>query len=217
MNKLYEEIKLLMAIALVFILYGNVLYLDNIISSPKQIVYDGVSARDLYVELPKLVRESDPMVDRLEPVRELNRTIASVPITVNYERLVLGNGYSVFLTAYCAEECGWNYSTSSGAICHRSSDGDRYEPTTCAIDLHYFSYGTMFYIPSEDRVYIAEDTGAFKGMWLDLYQDDISDVYGYNTRYEEVYVCWFEEIEETYYLGGYIDGYDKIQYKEKSD
>ena len=190
MNNIVDKCILLISSALLFILFGIISY------RPKPIIYTSISARDLYVELPKLVSKYEP-IDGLEPIRELNRTIASIPITVKYKRLVLGNEYKVFLTAYCAEECGWNYSTSSGTICHREIDN--YVPSTCAVDLNYFRYGTMFYIPSEDRVYIAEDTGAFRGMWLDLYQDDISDVYSYNTRYENVYICWFEEVEKTYY------------------
>ncbi len=192
-NYIFDKCILLIALSLIFLLFGVILY------RPKPIIYDGFRAKDMYVELPDLVSKYEP-VDRLEPVRELNRTIASVPITVTFEELVLGDGYRVFLTAYCAEECGWNYSTSSGEICHR--EDDNYVPSTCAIDLNYFKYGTMFYVPSEDRVYIAEDTGAFRGMWIDTYQNSMSDVYSYNTRYETVYICWFEEVESTYYIGG---------------
>ena len=119
--------------------------------------------------------------------------MGEIPLTCS--RIVLKDSYKVFLTAYCAEECGWNYWTSSDTYCHRSSDWNRYEPTTCAVDLRYFQYGTLFYVPSEDRVYVAEDTGAFRGMWIDTYQDDISDVYGYDTRYETIYVVEIEQYE----------------------
>ena len=128
-----------------------------------------------------------------ETAREIRRKIDEVPILRT--ELILSNEYRVFLTAYCAEECGWSYATSSGAECHRSSDSDRYEPTTCAVDLRYFSYGELFYVPSEDRVYIAEDTGAFYGMWLDLYQSDMADVRYFNTRYETVYTCELRQYE----------------------
>lgn len=201
MNNLFDKCILLMVGSLVFLLFGVLSY------EPKPIIYDGFRAKDMYVELPDLVREEPKVTEPecLEVWREFNRKIAQVPITITYPKLVLGNEYRVFLTAYCAEECGWNYSTSSGAECHRSSEDNRYEPTTCAIDLHYFRYGTMFYVPSEDRVYIAEDTGpGVQGLWIDTYQDDMSDVYSYNTRYENVYICWFEEVEETYYLGNKI-------------
>ena len=130
----------------------------------------------------------------IEEYRELKRRMGEVHTTRC--EVILNNSYRMFITAYCAEECGWNYSTSSGEICHRSDWYNRYEPTTCAIDRGYFGYGTLFYIPSEDRVYIAEDTGSgVRGMWLDTYQDDIEDVYNYNTRYETVYTCEIEYYE----------------------
>jgi 3D (Asp-Asp-Asp) domain-containing protein len=201
-NYIFDKCILLIALSLMFLLFGVILY------GSKPIIYDGFRAKDMYVELPDLVSTYEP-VDRLESVRELNRTIASVPITVTFEELVLGDGHRVFLTAYCAEECGWNYSTSSGEICHR--EDDNYVPSTCAIDLNYFKYGTMFYVPSEDRVYIAEDTGAFRGMWIDTYQHSMSDVYSYNTRYETVYICWFEEVESsTYYIGGKCNPFNLV-------
>lgn len=133
----------------------------------------------------------------LEEHRKLWYMFDRIPIYINAKRVVLYDEYKLFITAYCSEECGWSYSTSSGATCHRSSEANRYEPTTCAVDLNYFPYGTLFYVPSEDRVYVAEDTGAFSGMWIDLYQDDMSDVIGYPTRYEYCYTC---EVEEYSYL-----------------
>ena len=198
-NYIFDKCILLIALSLIFLLFGVLSY------KPKPIIYDGFSSRDFYVELPEPELIVELEIELKEPevfevYRKLNKTIASVPITVTYERLVLGNEYRVFLTAYCAEECGWNYSTSSGEICHR--EDDNYVPSTCAIDLNYFKYGTMLYVPSEDRVYIAEDTGAFRGMWIDTYQNSMSDVYSYNTRYETVYICWFEEVESTYYASG---------------
>lgn len=164
------------------------------------------SSKDMYVELPEIVYSPPPepeKIDMLEYSRWLQRAISDIEITVEYPRMCIGDSYRMFITAYCAEECGWNYSTSSGATCHRTVNGDTiFEPTTCAIDLRYFRYGTLFYVPSEDRVYVAEDTGpGVKGLWMDTYQEDMSDVYGYNTRYETVYVCWYEDQVEDYEYG----------------
>lgn len=187
--KVFDTCILLIALALTFLLFGTIAY------RPKPVVYDGFSSRDMYVELPDLVREEPEIVEPevFEVFRDFRRRIASMPRYVTLKRIVLYDSYRCFITAYCAEECGWSYSTSSGETCHRSSEDNRYEPTTCAIDLRYFRYGTMFYVPSEDRVYIAEDTGpGVQGLWIDTYQDDMSDVYGYNTRYETVYTCEIE-------------------------
>ena len=164
------------------------------------------SSKDMYVELPEIVYSPPPepeKIDMLEYSRWLQRAISDIEITVEYPRMCIGDSYRMFITAYCAEECGWNYSTSSGATCHRTVNGDTiFEPTTCAIDLRYFRYGTLFYVPSEDRVYVAEDTGpGVRGLWMDTYQEDMSDVYGYNTRYETVYVCWYEDVTEGYWYG----------------
>ena len=160
-------------------------------SEPILLTYEKVQTVTVPVPDPTATPTPNPI---LEVHKDLVRKIDSVPIMV--QELVLGDSYRVFITAYCAEECGWNYWTSSGTYCHRSSDINRYEPSTAAIDLRYWNYGDMFYIPSEDRVYIAEDTGAFRGMWLDLYVDDMSDVRSFNTRYETVYTVAFEYHEE---------------------
>lgn len=156
-------------------------------------VFDDFRAQDMIAPIPKeIVRPtSTPTPEIPDEPNVLDVMMTFSPILVT--EMVILDEYDVFITAYCAEECGWNYWTSSGEYCHRSSWENRIdEPTTCAIDLDYFDYGDLFYIPSEDRVYIAEDTGAFRGLWLDLYQDDISDVNGFDTRYETIYVVTFE-------------------------
>lgn len=100
-----------------------------------------------------------------------------------------------YITAYCPAECGYNgdnyptgWMTASGEICHRADHEDRLtEPTTCAIDRHYHSFGDMFYIEEFDRVFVAEDTGAFSGRWLDLFYEDYEDVLSFPTGYYTVY------------------------------
>lgn len=190
MKNIVDKCILLISASLVFVLFGILSY------RPKPIVYNftDFSAKDMYVELPDIER---PEPEKLEPkvvdnYLEFKRKMGEIPLSGT--RVVLNNAYRIFITAYCAEECGWNYWTSSGTECHRANEVYRYaEPTTCAIDLSYFRYGTMFYVPSEDRVYIAEDTGpGVRGLWIDTYQEDMSDVIGYNTRYETVYTCEIE-------------------------
>jgi 3D (Asp-Asp-Asp) domain-containing protein len=113
-----------------------------------------------------------------------------------------------YITAYCPYECGYNgenfpagWRTASGEICHRADWEDRYiEPTTCAIDRNYHSFGDYFYIEEFDRVFVAEDTGsAVKGKHIDLFYDDES-VEGFPTGYYEVFAV--EYYEETILLGG---------------
>lgn len=197
------------SLGLYFVLFGSLCDYSNWISVPLQ--ERDVSIKNENIEPPDTyIRRVRPKM--LDFYDSFKRHLDRIPLT-SY-RIVLGEEYTVFITAYCAEECGWNYWTSSGTYCHRASWLNRHtEPTTCAIDRNYFSYGDMFYVPSEDRVYIAEDTGAFRGMWLDLYQDDMSDVIWYPTRYETVYACEIEyySVCPSYHLyewlyGEYLQG-----------
>lgn len=119
-------------------------------------------------------------------------------ITVETEYLCRG-----YITAYCAEECGWNYYTSSGEICHYEEAW--YEPTTCAIDRSLFYYGDLFMI--DGKVYIAEDTGsAVKGLHWDLYRESMSEVQWFNSHYTEVYsVEYIEHKEKRRFLHEYFN------------
>ena len=188
--------KRLCSISLAISMMISLAFLITIEKQPEPpMVFDDFRAQDMVAPIPKEIVRPTPApempAEKKEIQNVLDELMALNPIMVT--EMVILDEYDVFITAYCAEECGWNYWTSSGEYCHRSSWENRIdEPTTCAIDLNYFDYGDMFYIPSEDRVYIAEDTGAFRGLWLDLYQDDISDVNSYNTRYETICVVTFE-------------------------
>ena len=101
-----------------------------------------------------------------------------------------------FITAYCPWECGYNgenypagWRTASDTICHRADHNHRLtEPTTCAIDRYYHSFGDLFYIEEFDRVFVAEDTGSgVKGHHLDLFYEDYDDVISFPTGYYTVY------------------------------
>lgn len=120
----------------------------------------------------------------------------------DYEYLCKG-----YMTAYCAEECGWNYSTASGAICHYSDEW--YEPTTCAIDRNYFHFGDLFMI--EGKIYVAEDTGsAVKGLHWDLYFETLDEVYEYGSHYADVYSVTITDVEVEYTDGFYLNNTNKL-------
>ena len=158
--------------------------------------YTDITIWDFYV--PKL-----PSGERLEK-KELYLsdkfldTMESVEITitlVTYESI----GWH-FITAYCPAECGWNgdpdnltgWYTASGEICHRADDTYT-EFSTCAIDRSIYSFGDEFYIP-EFGLFVAEDTGAFSGYWLDLFYEDYQSVLNFPTGYYEVFSVNREEI-----------------------
>lgn len=158
-------------------------------AEPQNESVDYFSSMEMYCELPYLPPTHTPepvypeVIDDIHDIRQLLGEL-SYP----RRRIVLGDTHRMFITAYCSAECCGSTMTSSGATVHREEDP--YEPTTCAIDRRYFSYGDLFYIPSEDRIYVAEDTGSgVKGMWLDEFHLSMSDVRHYNTRYETIYEC----------------------------
>lgn len=210
---LFEVCILLLTMSFLFTLFGVIGYRPKQVCEDLEIVEP---SGEIVLLIPTVTptevpedEEPDEIVvpEALEVNQEFRRRIGEVELPAT--RLVFHNEYRIFLTAYCAEECGWNYYTSSGTYCHRANEVYRYEePTTCAIDLRYFRYGTMFYVPSEDRIYIAEDTGpGVVGMWIDTYQDDMDDVVYYNTRYETVYTVSLEEytvLSSNYDINKYI-------------
>lgn len=98
-----------------------------------------------------------------------------------------------FVTAYCPEECGWSWSTSSGATCHYSDDP--LEPTTCAIDRSYHGYGE--YLMIDGKIYVTEDTGpGVKGRWVDCFVETMDEVWAWPTGWKSVYSVEFVEWEE---------------------
>lgn len=106
---------------------------------------------------------------------------------IKYESL----GY-YYITAYCdCEKCCYPSTgmTASGTYTHYASWNNRLtEPTTCAIDRKLHRFGENIYIPSQDRIYVTEDTGsAVRGRHIDIYFPDHSYVRSYGSHWEEVY------------------------------
>lgn len=153
------------------------------------------TAQDFVCDIPKDFKRAKINPDAVALMKKIKAF--RFKITADYQVLVLDDEFKCFLTGYCAcmECCGSTAGiTASGTYCHRSDDEHAiFEPTTCAIDMNYFDFGDLFYIPSENRVYIAEDNGAFRGIWLDLYQYEHNpDVVYFETRYEWIYTCHYE-------------------------
>lgn len=102
---------------------------------------------------------------------------------------------SYFITAYCPEECGGSWSTSSGATCHYHDEW--YEPTTCAIDRSVHGYNELILVGNPDdpdrKVYITEDTGpGVRGYWVDCFVVSMSEVRAWNSSWRPVYSVSFE-------------------------
>ena len=205
--KEFDKCIILLFLATLFILFARLAYGDR----PK--VYTGFSVWDFYV--PELPRGSTEETE-IEPVfcfshafyEEMQTAVDDMLVTyttIEYE--YLGTYY---ITAYCPWECGYNgenfprgWTTASGTICHRSDWEHRYsEPTTCAVDprLHSIWGDELLYIEEFDRVFVAEDTGGdIKNYWIDLFYEDMEDVYSFPTGYYTVYRV--TEINEYTILG----------------
>lgn len=111
-------------------------------------------------------------------------------VTVGYTFLELEYLGRYFITAYCPEECGWSWETSSGATCHYSEDWAT--PTTCAIDRNYHGYWETLQVGDPDdpnkKIYMTEDTGpGVRGRWVDCFVETMDEVNSWPTRWDSVY------------------------------
>ena len=119
---------------------------------------------------------------------KLRNIWAALPITyTTIEFEYLGR---YFITAYCPEECGWSWQTSSGATCHYSDDWAT--PTTCAIDRRYHGYNEILMVGEPDdpgrKIYQTEDTGpGVQGFWVDCFVETMEEVNSWPTRWDSVY------------------------------
>ena len=179
-EKMTRAVNYLLLAASVFLFYGLTEYVASEHLQPDKTAKDRVEV--FKTEVPK--REPDQKLIGAYNLRNAYDSVSIHYTTVETEYLGV-----YFITAYCAEECGWNYGTSSGAICHY--EDDPYEPSTAAIDRRIHQYGDLFMI--DGKVYIAEDTGAFSGLWIDCYVETMDEVRSWNTRYETVYSVSYEE------------------------
>lgn len=105
-----------------------------------------------------------------------------------------------FITGYSDEEAYCRI-TASGEEVHFSEEWD--EPTTCAIDRNYHSFGDILlvgdpYDPDNRKLYIAEDTGsAVKGHHVDCFVETMEEVNNFPTRYESVYLVTYIDLSMT--------------------
>lgn len=217
-SKPFDQIVILLSLALMFSLFALIGSWNCLLPFTRH-----QPEKQLYVEPePEIYDypESDPetsyYLNWYKPTHFVRETITEVTTEYHYQ------GY-YYLTAYCPWECGYNgynypagWRTASGAICHRADYEHRMtEPTTVAIDRSIWSFGTVFYIPSFDRTFIAEDTGsAVRGYHLDLFYEDYGEMSAFPTGYYEVYSVEyiFEDKEVEYYDFEKVRGITHILY-----
>lgn len=142
-------------------------------------------SHDVEALIPPVIKEKPVMKEPNDVLLRIDQ------LEFTFQRMEFEYVGRHFITAYCPEECGWSWSTSSGATCHWSSDWKT--PTTCAIDLGYHKYGEVILIgnpkdPNNRKVYITEDTGpGVKGLWVDCFVETMDEVRRWNTRYDSVW------------------------------
>lgn len=195
-----EKYVITMSLVLLSMLFMNIKYQNRADKSELKTIYTGVSARELYVELPDIEYIPEPVL-----LDELGKFQAQyTPVVITYEEMQLTYLGTYYITAYCPDECGGSWSTASGETCHRADWEDRYnEPTTCAISRSIHSFGEVFYIEEFDRTFVAEDTGpGVQGKHLDLFYEDYSDVLSFPTGYYTVYTVEWVEVE---FVTGYYE------------
>ena len=127
-------------------------------------------------------------VERVKEIPNLFPEDVEVLVTYTYKTIETEYIGTFFVTAYCPEECGGSWMTSSGATCYWSEDP--IEPTTCAVDLSVLSYGDLIAIDFGDelKVYEAQDTGpGVQGYWIDCFVESMDEVISWPTGWFPVY------------------------------
>ena len=167
-------------------------------------------SHDVEALIPPVVKEKPVMK---EPNKILDMLYG---MEIHYQTMEFEYVGRHFITAYCPEECGWSWSTSSGATCHYSDDWK--VPTTCAIDRGFHKYGEIILIgdphdPNNRKIYITEDTGpGVKGLWVDCFVETMDEVRRWNTRYDSVWNVTY--VDHTITIGE-IQHWKEMAYMEE--
>lgn len=219
MNRIYKKSPLLALVVVILLSYGFIALYGYYMKNPPE-YKQGFTPKDFEVPLPKYQVEfkQKQKINRLPQFDgwfEMRSRMYDVPLSYNYiEYEYLG---MYFVTAYCPEECGWNgsnfpkgWTTASDTICHYSDDWKT--PTTCAIDRNYFGFGEYLMIGHPDskdkKIYVTEDTGAFRGRWIDCFVETMYEVDTWATGYYPVYSVEFKT--KTINSKGWFYQYESI-------
>ena len=191
-STLIKTINSLLFVASVCLFYGLTYYVTD---EHKNRTEKGLTKAETVQVLP--TKEQTERKRILPEVFEIKNHCDRITITYQVATYEYIGDY--FITAYCPWECGYNgnnypkgWTTSSGAICHYSETNS--EPTTCAIDRNYFGFDETIAIDFGDEVktYVTEDTGAFRGKWIDCFVETMDEVQTWATGYYPVYKVSYE-------------------------
>lgn len=199
-STLIETVDALFVVAWVFLTYGLTIFVTE---EHSERITKGQGKRETFQ-----VRETEPepVIDykkNLQKSYELKSRIDGLDIyydSIEYEYIGV-----CFVTAYCPAECGYveyadgtdnfpnGWVTATDTICHYSESN--WEPTTCAIDRNYFGFDEVIAIDFGDsmKTYVTEDTGAFRGMWVDCFVETMYEVQTWQTGYYPIYSVEFSK------------------------
>jgi len=186
-EKAIKAINLLLAIAISGYFNGLMVFLDNKLTEEPEPVYH-CTIWEFATPVPR-VRwwESKPEARQEPNMYILEEGLLRndwMNIIVTYETIETEYLGRYYITAYCPEECGWSWATSSGATCHYSDDPT--VPTTCAIDRRLHNYGE--YLMVDGKIYVTEDTGpGVQGAWIDTFVETMDEVNSFSSHYTGVY------------------------------
>ena len=198
--------------------YGLIAGLGYLMKNPPEKKY--FTPNDFVVPLPKeqyefKQRQKVNHLKQFDEWFEMRTVLYNVKGSYEYIEYEYIGYY--FVTAYAPEECGFDgsnfpkgWTTASDTICHYSDDWKT--PTTCAIDRNYHGFGEYLLIgdpysknTADKKIYVTEDTGAFRGKWIDVFRPNYADMAAFPTGYFPVYSVTFRT--ETIYEKGWLYKY----------
>lgn len=183
-EKCVWTIDVLLAIASTLTIYGLLYYVteDRRIEMSKTIETEHITR-----PVPEEPVYEPVELEAVNEFYDLRDTYLS--LDVHYQTMNTKYLGKYFITAYCPEECGGSWKTSSGATCHYSDKWN--EPTTCAIDRNYHGFGEFLLV--EGKLYVTEDTGpGVRGAWIDCFVETMDEVRAWDTGYKSVYSVSYE-------------------------
>lgn len=212
MHRIRKHSPIIALIVVLLVSYGFIALCGYYMKNPPEVRY--YTPKDFAVPLPKYQFDFKQVqkVNRLpqfEEWFEIRSVMYDVPCSYNYiEYEYLG---MYFITAYCPEECGGSWATSTGVICHYSERWS--EPTTCAIDPKVRKYGEYLLVGHPDsadkKIYHAEDCGpGVQGQWIDCFVETMDEVRAWPTGYKPVYLVKYKT--NTIYKKGWFYSYESF-------
>lgn len=202
-EKLIRTVNVLLLFASASLFYG-LLYIEPHKQEASLMKGQGTKEEIVIIESPK--RQPNAVIVAESDLRNQWNQVTVYYTTIEFE--YLGR---YFITAYSDEET-YSRMTASGTEVHYSEN--RFEPTTCAIDRNYHSFGEYIAVGdgTDRKIYVTEDTGAFRGLWVDCFVETLEEVQTFNTRYDNVYSVEFvnhrlsvnERMEQHEWFNNYL-------------